>query len=225
MYESFLSTAKTIPHCERDFAEWHRGASQYGFWAVLVDDPDWLALFEAACSHVRQFIHPGYRRAPHITVAACGLLSEGHFSPQLQKRQTTALTEAKMTPFFLETGPLDSFTSAPYITVEYPAGSLDQIRSILAAVSEEDDPADYKPHITLGLYQGAFDTSRVANHLSRFRHLPTRSLQVNELSFCVYETRSIQGPFIVLERVALNCVHRIEEVPDSVSNAGTYTKK
>jgi len=203
MNEPFISASKTIPHCERDFAEWHRGISHYGFWGVLVEDQGWLELFEAARSHVERFLHPGYRRAPHITVAACGLLSEEHFSPTLQRRQTTALNEANVPPFFLMTGMLDSFASAPYITVEDPDGSLDELRSILATISQEDNPADYKPHITLGLYQEAFETLRVANHLREFRSVSTRQLSVTELAFCVYETGDIQGPFSVVERVAL----------------------
>ncbi len=203
MNETFISVSKTIPHCEHDFAEWHRGISHYGFWAVLVDDQGWLELIETARSYVERFIHPGYRRAPHITVAACGLLSEEHFSTKLQRRQTTALNEAKVPPFFLRTGMLDSFASAPYITVEDPDGSLDKLRSILAMISKEDNPADYKPHITLGVYQGAFETLLVANHLREFRSVSTKQLSVTELAFCVYETSDIQGPFIVVERVAL----------------------
>lgn len=204
MNEFFLSVSKTIPHRELDFAEWHRGISHYGFWAVLVDDQGWLDLFEAACAHVERFLHPGYRRAPHITVAACGLLSEEHFSPTLQRRQAAALDGAKVPPFFLRAGMLDSFASAPYITVEDPEGSLGQLRSILALISEEDNPpGSYRPHITLGLYREAFETLRVADHLQEFRSVATRQLSVTEVAFCAYETRDIQGPFSVVERVAL----------------------
>lgn len=220
MHESFLAVTKTIPCCKRDFIEWHGGIAHYGFWAVLVDDQGWLELLETARLHVRQFIHPGYRRAPHITVAACGLLREEHFSTQLQRRQATALTEEKVPPFFLKAGALDSFASAPYITVEDPAGSLDELRTILATISKEDNPADYKPHITLGLYQEAFETLLVANHLQDFRPVPVRQLLVTELAFCVYETSNIQGQFIVLERVALAGSHRIEEILESAPPGG-----
>jgi 2'-5' RNA ligase len=201
MHESFLAVAKTIPCCTRDFVEWHRGIERYGFWAVLVDDRDWLELLETARSHVGQLIHPGYQRAPHITVAACGLLSEEHFSRQLQRRQAAALTEEKVPPFLLGAGALDSFASAPYITVEDPAGSLAGLRSILATISKEDSPGNYKPHITLGLYQEAFETQSVASHLQAFRLPPVRQLLVTELAFCAYETSNVQGPFAVLERV------------------------
>ena len=203
MNESFLSVSKTILHCERNLAEWHRGVSHYGFWAVLVDDQGWLELFEAARAHVERFLHPGYRRAPHITVAACGLLSEEHFSPTLQRHQATALNKANVPPFFLRAAMLDSFASAPYITVEDQDGSLDTLRSILAMISQEDNPAEYKPHIALGLYQEAFETLLVAHHLREFRSVATRQLPVTELAFCAYETSDLQGPFGVVERVAL----------------------
>jgi len=99
---------------------------------------------------------------------------------------------------------MDSFASAPYITVEDPGGSLKKIRSILATISKEDNQADYyRPHITLGLYQEAFEMQRVAHHLQEFHPVSTRQLSVTELAFCAYETSDMQGPFIVMERVAL----------------------
>jgi len=205
MKEAFISAGKTIPYCSRDFVEWHRGISHYGFWAVLVKDKEWLELLETARSHIAQFIHPGYLRSPHITVAACGLLSEEHFSAKLLRCQMTALNETNVPPFFLRAGIMDSFESALYITVEDPDGSLSKLRSILATISKEDNPAGfYKPHITLGLYQEAFDTLRVAKHLQEFRPVPTRQLSITELAFCAYETSDLQGPFIVVERVALS---------------------
>lgn len=203
MNESFLARAKTIPHSNRDFVEWHGGIPHYGFWAVLAGGKGWLEMLEAARSHVKQFIHPGYRRGPHITVFACGLLHEDHFSSRLQRRQAAALREANLAPFLLRAGALDSFAAAPYIAAEDPNGSLDRIRSMLAAISQEDNPADYRPHVTLGLYREAFDTAVVADHLQRFRPEQAISLPVTELAFCAYETGDIQGPFAVLERVAL----------------------
>lgn len=215
--ESFISAGKTIPYCNRDFFEWHRGISHYGFWAILVNDQEWLELLEDARSHLARFIQPGYRRAPHITVAVCGLLSEEHFSQELQRRQIAALNKAKVSPFFLKAGIMDSFASAPYITVEDTDKSLDKLRSILATISKEDNPADsYRPHVTLGLYQEAFDTLQVANHLQKFRPVSIKQLSVTELAFCVYETSDLQGPFTVAERVALAGSDHIEELPGSV---------
>lgn len=209
MYESFLSVTNTEPYCRRDFVEWHHGIAHYGFWAVLVGEQNWHDLLKDARAHVKQFIHNGYRRAPHVTIAAAGLISEDLFSPYLQKSQSTALAEAGVRPFPLLAGAIDSFTTAPYITVEDPSGGLGQIRSILATVAGEDDPACYTPHLTLGLYLDAYDTAQVAAHLRAFQPVNPGPLLVTELAFCAYETRDIQGPFVILDRVDLSGDQRI----------------
>ena len=204
MYEKFLITQKTIPHRDRDFVKWHGGIAHYGFWAIVVDDPNWLKFFDAACSQVRHFIHPGYQRLPHITIIACGLFAETHFSPQHLAGQLTALNEAMFPPFSLKAGSLNSFTSAPYITVEESTGTLNQIRRLLSSISEEDKPDQYQPHITLGLYRDAFDTLQVAKCLRGFQYTPIKPMLVTELVFCSYETKNVQGPVNVLERVKLD---------------------
>ena len=204
MYESFLKTQKTIPHRIRDFTEWHNGVSQYGFWAIVIDDSRWVEMFDAACSHLKQFIHPGYQREPHITIMACGLVDQKYFSTRQLERQVVSLAEAMIAPFYLTAESLDSFASAPYITVEDPTGTLNRIRTYLAAISEEDNPAEYQPHITLGLYRDAFDTFQVADRLKEFAYAPISPLRVSELAFCVYETKDIQGPFRIRDRVTLN---------------------
>ncbi len=203
MHESFLSTATTTPYCDRNFTEWHGGISHYGFWAILVNDRCWLELLVAARLHMKDFIHPGNYRAAHITIAACGLLSEAHFSLRLREDQYAALDRAKLDPFLLRTGELDSFASAPYLSVEDPTSSIDQIRMIFSTIAEEDDPASYTPHITVGVYRDAFSTVRVANHLWAFRYAQIPALTVTEVAFCAFETHNIQGPFTVLRKVKL----------------------
>ncbi|MBW2604684.1 MAG: 2'-5' RNA ligase family protein [Deltaproteobacteria bacterium] len=204
MYDAFLKTPKTIAQCDRDFIKWHGGVSHYGFWAVVVNDLNWLELFYAARSLVKQFIHPGYQRAPHITIVACGLLDQKHFSTQRLECQLIALTEAMINPFSLNATSLGSFTTAPYITVEDPTGSLNQIRELLSTISKEDNPVPYQPHVTIGLYRDAFDTQQVAECLQAFQRAPAGSMLVTELVFCAYETKEIQGPISILERVKLN---------------------
>jgi len=205
MFESFLAMPKTIPHCDRNFVAWHGGVPYYGFWSVLVEDLTWLKLFDAARIHVKELIHPGYQRAPHITIAACGLLEQKHFSAEHLKRQILALSEAMIVPFFLNAGALNSFASAPYITVEDPTGSLNQIRERLSVISKEDDPGQYQPHVTLGLYRDAFDTLHVADRLREFQRVPISPMLVTELAFCAFATKEIQGQVSVLERVRPNC--------------------
>lgn len=204
MYRAFLSTPKTVPCHDRDFVEWHNGISHYGFWAVVVKDPAWIALCDEAREHVKGFVHPGYQRAPHITVIACGLFDQNHFSAEQLNRQKAALSEMRISPFHLAAGSLNSFTTGPYLAVEDRAGTISQIRDRLVMISAEDTPVRYEPHITLGLYRDAFDTVEIADCLARFTCKPVGPMLAAELSFCVYETKEVQGRFDIIERVKLN---------------------
>lgn len=139
------------------------------------------------------------------------MLDQKRFSPHLLERQLVTLIEAVITPFSLNASSLDSFAAAPYITVEDPSGSLNQIRKLLTMISKEDNPAQYKRHVTLGLYRDAFDTLQVADFFQVFKHAPISSMLVSELVFCAYETKEIQGPFSVLERVKLHHTNPVDE--------------
>jgi 2'-5' RNA ligase len=204
MYRIFLSTPKTVPCLDRNFMEWHNGISHYGFWAVVINDLNWIELWNAARVHMKRFIHPGYQRAPHITISACGLLDQNHFSTEQFKQQWRALNQIMIPPFYLRVSSLNSFTTAPCLIVEDSTGTLRQIRDRLAVISEEDEPVQYQPHITLGFYRDAFNTVEVADCLVRFKYTPMKPMLVTELAFCVYETKEIQGQFRIMKRVKLN---------------------
>lgn len=204
IYKNFLLTPQTVPCLDRDFVEWHNGISHYGFWAVVIDDPDWIALWSMARTHIKRFINPDYQRAPHITIIACGLLDQNHFSTEQLDRQRRVLNKTKIPPFYLKAGSLNSFTTAPCIMIEDPTGTLMQIRCLLTAISEEDMPVQYQPHITLGFYQDVFSAVEIADWLARFNFAPVRPILVTELAFCVYETKEIQGRFRTMERIKLD---------------------
>ena len=98
---------------------------------------------------------------------------------------------------------LNSFASAPYISVNDPDNSLFTIRELLQQVVKEDNSGDYVPHVTLGHYREKIETRVVATYLQKFTKLPNEPLLVKELLFCSYKTRESQGQFDVLERVEL----------------------
>lgn len=206
MHNTFLSNPRTIPCINRDFAEWHQGIPRYGFWAVVINDPASLELWNKAHAHVKRFIHPGYQRAPHVTIAACGLMHRDHFSGEQLRQQSRLLETAEIAPFYLRINPsLDSFTTAPFLMIDDPAGAIGQIRALLRSVAGDDAaPEHYRPHITLGFYRSAFDTADVSESLAGFTYPETNPVRVTELSFCTYETRSIQGCFEIVENIHLN---------------------
>jgi hypothetical protein len=137
MYKNFLTTPKTVPCLDHNFAEWHNGISHYGFWAVVINDLDWIELWNAARSHIKRFIHPGYQRAPHITFFACGLIDQNHFSMEQLKLQYRVLGETMIPPFYLKVSSLNSFTTAPCLMIEDPAEALKQIREHLSKISKD----------------------------------------------------------------------------------------
>jgi 2'-5' RNA ligase len=204
MYKNFLSTPQTVPCRDHDFLEWHNGISHYGFWAVVINDLNWIAAWNAAHAHIKEFIHAGYQRTPHVTIMACGLFDQNHFSAECLEEQFRVLGEMAIPPFYLRITSLNSFTTVPCLMVEDSTGSLKQIRERLTTVCEEDVPVQFQPHITLGLYRDAFNTVEVAKCLANFRCPPTRPVLVTELSFCVYETKEIQSQFKTTRRVKLN---------------------
>ena len=195
---------RTRAFCERDFVEWHGGIEEYGFWAIGIEEPTWIEVFESAREHLTRLLYPGYQRAPHITIVASGLLDSSHFSQAYLQRQLATLIETRIQPFPLQVGTLGSFTSVPYISIIDPTGSLDIIRELLQQTVKEDNEGTYVPHVTLGHYRDAFETVVVDHHLQNFTKIPTEPLWVKELLFCAYKTKESQGAFEILEHVELS---------------------
>ena len=194
----------TFANQDRDFPEWHGGIARYGFWAVVVDCPQWQALFDAAGRHVAAHVLPGYRRQPHITIAAAGLIDEAHLSVALRQRQTAAMRAANEVAFDLHAGPLGTFTGSPHVAIRDPSGALLRLRARLQAIARHDPPATYHPHLTIGLYRGAFSLSHMQQQLAAFRVPAVTPLRVRGVSFCAYSTRELQGGFEILDTIPLD---------------------
>lgn len=202
-FKSFLRTPQTAALFNGEFAEWHGGIESYGFWAIELDLFSWIKAFESARMLLSPFLRPGYQRQPHITIIPAGLLDKQHFSETYLERQLEELSNSKITPFPLQAGLLDSFTSVPFMSIVDSTCSLDTIRALLQQTVQEDIMGEYVPHVTLGHYRAAFETPLIADYLHKFREIPTEPLWVKELLFCAYKTKERQSPFEILERVKL----------------------
>jgi len=204
--DNFLKSLTTYKQCGQEFTDWHKGISHYGFWAVEIHDPNWLSVIKSAQSYLQQYSYPNYLRAPHITISACGLIDEHHFSTVQLNQQVEALQKLSISPFKLTLGPLDSFTSAMYLGIEDHNDSLYKIREHLNAITADHPTEIFYPHITLGLYRENFKTSEVAKTIQNFRLKAPQNLtaiDVKELVFCRYETKVLQGPFKIERRIKL----------------------
>jgi 2'-5' RNA ligase len=199
-----LAEKRIVAHQLRDFSEWHQSIAHYGLWCLMVDNPAWQRAIALARAHCERFLHPGYRRQPHVTLFPCGLLDQRFFSQETLARQVDTLAEARLSPFRLELpGVLDSFATAPHLPLIDRDGGLGKIRAVLASVAPEDSPAEcYHPHVTLGFYRASFTIDQVTSHLRAFR-LPPASWMVNSLAFCRFAAADTQGPLETVLRLPL----------------------
>ena len=206
MPTSFAAAGLTLANERRDFPEWHLGRPRYALWALDVDVAPVRQRVQAAQSHLAEFLLDGYQRQPHITLSLCGFPSDtprhaDDFGLDALRTQLDALRQARPEPFEIEIGALDSFTSAPYLTVGDAGGHIAALRRCLTGeAGEAGEPGFiYTPHVTVGLYADAWPTAAVQARLDSFACAAPLRLRVAGVSLMAYAAGEIGGP---LERVA-----------------------
>lgn len=197
----------TIPAENRDFPEWRRGRETYAVWMLPLEDERIHAKFKAAREHLNGFLLEPYRRQPHITFFVCGFLVEktqykDDFTQAKIRKQIHALAEAEIQTFEIEIGGLNSFASAPFLEVNDLQGGIARLREVLSRGAREFRTAPYTPHLTIGLYAGAFPTGKVAERMRAFPSYPIR-LKVKQLVFATYQAREIAGLLTHRREIAL----------------------
>jgi len=197
-WQSFLQEAATQPCTRRDFSEWHRGRERYALWAIVPDEALLAKRLAEAEASLAGLLLPVYRRQPHITLHVCGFPAncrryDDDFLPDQLQAQLAALALVAVSPFVLEVGGLGSFATAPYLTVDDPTGALAPLRSALAVAGGEWRESAYVPHITVGLYAGAYPVARVARGRSQLAADPV-SLPMSRIALMTYDSRVVGGP-------------------------------
>lgn len=203
-----IAPAQTLA-CElRDYPEWHRGRTRYAVWTLPVECPHILARVARAQAHLGDWLHAGYRRQAHITLFVCGFPAEqarlgDDFTTARLAAQLNALQRLKTSSFELQIGGLDSFASAPFLTVSDPAGRLDALRTVLAAHSVEIRQSAYHAHLTVGLYARTLPCAEVQPRLAAFGEDEPLPLRVDRLNYSSYATSELFGPLRTERRLAL----------------------
>ncbi len=198
---AFLAAGQTLPNVRRDFPEWHLGRPHYALWAVDVDLPEVRHAVAGAEAHLGGLLLDGYRRQPHITLALCGFPTTApqqpdDYSPAHLAAQLAALTAGSPAPFDLTIGGLASFSSAPYLSVADPAGGIHHLRCALAG--DHDEPGGrYTPHVTVGLYAGAWPTAPIQLRLDAFG-APALTCRVERICLTCYAAPEIGGSLTTL---------------------------
>lgn len=204
MNQDFINAATTIAWDDIDFSDWHGGVKHYGFWALIIDDSEWREAVNEAASYLSPYVLTGYRRQPHVSVIAGGLMSDQNYSAANINKHKQALLKANISPFSIGLAGLDSFASAPYLTVADDSGGLEYLRALLLASAGEDNLDSYQAHITLGLYNSEYSTIALGDAFTSFDLPVVKPLIVSEVKFCSYQTNDIQGRITVLDSVEFN---------------------
>ncbi|MHB8846256.1 MAG: 2'-5' RNA ligase family protein [Nitrospirota bacterium] len=198
---------ETVPSVVREYPEWHRGRDRYSIWLIRLESDDVLSHVESARKHLSDLLLRPYLRQPHITVFVCGfpthdpVLDDDYGTAQF-RQHTQALRNAEIGPFPLEIAGLNSFASAPFLEVVDREGGLERIRGVLGGSAPEVEAGRYVPHVTVGLYAGAFPSGMVRRRMDVFRLEPCL-ITVEKITFAHYGSRDIAGPLEYGEEVLL----------------------
>jgi len=195
----------TIPAENRDFIEWRRGRETYAVWVLQVEEQTVLEKYKAARDHLDGYLLKPYTRQPHITLFVCGFLVDetqynDDFAPAQLQLQMEALEQAAIDPFEIEIGGLNSFASAPYLEVHDPMGCISHLRDVLSRGGREFRTATFTPHLTIGLYGGAFSSEEVVAELAAFPKNPVR-WKIEQITLATYQAQEIAGRLTPLYEV------------------------
>ena len=198
---------ETIPSPIRDFPEWHRGRQDYSVWLIELGGREISQKVAAAREHLSDLLIKPYQRQPHITVYVCGFVADrpqydDDYSAEQLEHHAHVLRAAAVKPFTVEIGGLSSFASAPFLEVADLDGGLHRMRALLSTTGKEIGRSTYTPHVTVGLYSGAFPGSVVFERLSSFPKDPCK-LTVDRITFATYQAREIAGALTGRYEVAL----------------------
>lgn len=199
----------TLPTQLGDFHDWHQGIKEYGFWAIEVQQDACLNRIQESQHALKDLLHRGYQRQPHIKLLAAGLVDSNHYCDKKLKQHITAIKQAQFKSFNLSMNHIDSFSTCPYLAIEDQQKMLSALRQSLDDCHEEDSPCHYIPHVTLGFYNKAYEIPALKNLLQKLNQewkiKPHRELNINvtEIIYAQYLTQELQGPYRVLQRIPL----------------------
>ena len=174
---------------------------------IKLEQDEVLRKVEAARKHLSGLLLTPYERQPHITLFVCGFLAEERrFDDDYAKHQLDAhcrlIADSRIPPFSIEIGGLSSFASAPFLQVYDPDAGIERIRSVLSTTAIEIERGGFTPHVTVGLYAGAFESGDVLERIKTFAGEPIK-LSVDRIIFAAYDPSDISGSLEYKNRIAL----------------------
>lgn len=198
---AFAAAGTTLQNLRRDFPEWHLGRPRYALWALDVDLPPVRSALADAGTALAGLLLDDYRRQAHITLALCGFPTAApchpdDYGPAQLEQQIAALHAQAGAPFEVEIGGLGSFTSAPFLAARDVDGSIGRLRQALCGTRPEPG-GPYTPHVTVGLYDGAWPTAQVRARLGHVSPVALRC-PITRVSLMSYAAPEIGGELEIL---------------------------
>lgn len=202
----FLKARHTLQNVHRDFPEWHLGRPDYALWALDVDTREVSRAVALAARQLDGLLLDDYRRQPHVTLALSGFPTPApahadDYGPADFEAQRQALQALSLAPFEIDIGGLASFTSAPFLRVIDLDGGIERLHQALGG---ERPGGRYVPHVTVGLYSGAWPTAEVLPRLDALSALPPIRCRIERVSLMCYAATEIGGPLAILADHDLN---------------------
>ncbi|WP_019384404.1 2'-5' RNA ligase family protein [Acinetobacter venetianus] len=182
----------------RDYPEWHHGRSDFAVWYIEIDQAEVIQYLDHIKNFFSDLLIDSNQRQYHITLFVCGFLTpkSSHYDDDFEidtlKQQIQALNSLEIETFELEINGLDSFSSALFLQVEDNNKILAKIRQQLAQYSDEIAALEYCPHITLGVYNDAWQSDLVLDRIQSIAIKPFK-IQVKYLTFGYYKAQILQG--------------------------------
>ncbi|MFO7862207.1 MAG: 2'-5' RNA ligase family protein [Desulfosalsimonas sp.] len=209
----FLSYETTLATKNRDYRQWHKGREKFAVWTVGICNAQVQSRFDAARAWMDPFLFSPYCRQPHVTLLVCGFLTHSprfsdDYSSQSFRHHLQDLWQARIQPFEICIGGMNSFAAAPFLEVFDTQGGLAQIRRILTNSFCEDRTRAYVPHLTIGLYAGAFNTRDVAEKMAAFQTKDRISCLVDKITLSTYSSFEIAGPLSAEQEIHLKTAGR-----------------
>lgn len=190
-------TKKTL---DKNFIEWHNGVESYGLWCFIIESQEWLSIIQRYQQRLQKYLIEGYHRIPHITISTVGLMKPSQWN-QLEK-QLTMLQSSCFTAPEIEIKNFDSYAHNPILRVSFQDSELKQLRKALAEIAmDNDDKEPFDPHITLGHYNDKIPFASLFKSVSDISVTSCSSLKIHSLSFCIYQTHSINSELSIIHTV------------------------
>ena len=192
------SNQYTIPTEIHDYPEWHKGRENYALWYIEIHQPELIDYLNQLRQHFSNYLLQQNQRQFHITVFICGFLKQDSiqydddFLHTQFEQQLTQLKNTDFKNFKLSTGHIKSFESALFVEIFDIENSLSKIRKLFSKSHQEIAALDYCPHITLGLYQSAFESEQIFEEISEIRP-KTFEISIDHLTFGMYKAKVLQG--------------------------------